>query len=31
VRALELQAPATDDWAAVIDRVVAALTREEGA
>lgn len=31
VRALELQAPASDDWEAVIDRVVAALTREEGA
>jgi TetR/AcrR family acrAB operon transcriptional repressor len=31
VRALELEPPATDDWEAVIDRVVAALTGEEGA
>jgi AcrR family transcriptional regulator len=31
VRALDLEAPAADDWEAVIDRVVAALTREEGA
>jgi AcrR family transcriptional regulator len=31
VRALELQPAATDDWEAVIERVVAALTGEEGA
>lgn len=31
VQALDLEAPATDDWEAVIDRVVAALTGEEGA
>jgi AcrR family transcriptional regulator len=31
VRALDLEAPASDDWDAVIDRVVAALTGEEGA
>ena len=31
VRALELEPPATDDWEAVIERVVAALTGEEGA
>jgi len=31
VRALELESPATDDWEAVIERVVAALTGEEGA
>lgn len=30
VRALELDPPATDDWEAVIERVVAALTGEEG-
>ena len=31
VQALDLEAPATDDWEAVIDRVVAGLTGEEGA
>ncbi len=31
VRALDLEPPRTDDWEAVIDRVVAALTGEEGA
>jgi predicted secreted Zn-dependent protease len=31
VQALDLEAPASDDWDAVIDRVVAALTGEEGA
>ena len=31
VRALELEAPEAEDWEAVIDRVVAALTGEEGA
>jgi AcrR family transcriptional regulator len=31
VRALDLESPETDDWEAVIDRVVAALTAEEGA
>lgn len=31
VEALDLEAPATDDWEAVIDRVVAGLTGEEGA
>jgi hypothetical protein len=31
VRALELESPATDDWEAVIERVVAALTGEEPA
>jgi hypothetical protein len=30
VRALDLEPPDTDDWEAVIDRVVAALTGEEG-
>jgi AcrR family transcriptional regulator len=30
VRALELEPPATDDWEAVMERVVAALTGEEG-